>query len=105
MHAEIKLARRVVETARREPLGMLFTFETISSPRPGPMIRAKSSESALPEPSNPGGIIPEAMTAWLLPGGVLAMVIGLGAHSLYHWAHLDVVAQDTVCIRVEGAED
>ena len=38
--------------------------------------------------------IPEAMTAWLLPGGVLAMAVGLGAHSLYHWSHADVVAQD-----------
>ncbi|MFA5910807.1 MAG: hypothetical protein WC815_18660 [Vicinamibacterales bacterium] len=38
--------------------------------------------------------IPEAMTAWLLPGGVLAMVVGLGAHSLYEWSHVDVVAGD-----------
>lgn len=38
--------------------------------------------------------IPEAMTAWLLPGGVLAMLVGLGAHSLYHWSHPEVVAAD-----------
>jgi magnesium-transporting ATPase (P-type) len=38
--------------------------------------------------------IPEAMTGWLVPGGVLAMVVGLGAHSLYHWSHADVVAAD-----------
>jgi hypothetical protein len=38
--------------------------------------------------------IPEAMTAWLLPGGILAMAVGLGAHSLYHWTHAEVVAQD-----------
>ncbi len=38
--------------------------------------------------------IPEAMTAWLLPGGALAMVVGFGAHSLYHWSHPEVVAQD-----------
>ncbi|MGE0863699.1 MAG: hypothetical protein AB7P34_07325 [Vicinamibacterales bacterium] len=38
--------------------------------------------------------IPEAMTAWLLPGGVLAMGVGLGAHSLYEWSHVDVVAAD-----------
>jgi len=38
--------------------------------------------------------IPEAMTAWLLPGGVLAMGVGLGAHSLYEWSHADVVAAD-----------
>ena len=40
--------------------------------------------------------VPEAMTAWLLPGGVLAMAVGLGAHSLYHWSHADVVAQDAL---------
>lgn len=38
--------------------------------------------------------IPEAMTAWLLPGGLLAMAVGLGAHSLYEWSHVEVVAGD-----------
>jgi len=38
--------------------------------------------------------IPEAMTAWLLPGGILAVAVLFGAHSLYHWSHADVVAQD-----------
>jgi hypothetical protein len=38
--------------------------------------------------------IPEAMTAWLLPGGLLAMAVGLGAHSLYEWSHAEVVAGD-----------
>lgn len=38
--------------------------------------------------------VPEAMTAWLLPGGALAMITGMGAHSLYHWSHADVVARD-----------
>lgn len=38
--------------------------------------------------------IPEAMTAWLLPGGALAMGVGLGAHSLYEWSHAEVVAGD-----------
>ena len=38
--------------------------------------------------------IPEAMTAWLLPGGALAMAVAFGAHALYHWSHADVVAQD-----------
>ena len=42
--------------------------------------------------------IPEAMTAWLLPGGILAMAVGLGAHSLYHWSHADVVAQDELLL-------
>ena len=40
--------------------------------------------------------IPEAMTAWLLPGGVLAMAVGLGAYSLYHWSHAEAVAQDAL---------
>ena len=40
--------------------------------------------------------IPEAMTAWLVPGGLLAIAIALGAHSLYHWSHADVVAQDAL---------
>lgn len=38
--------------------------------------------------------IPEAMTAWLLPGGLLAMAVGLGAHALYEWSHVEVVAGD-----------
>ncbi|MBW2459550.1 MAG: hypothetical protein JRI68_33965, partial [Deltaproteobacteria bacterium] len=38
--------------------------------------------------------IPEAMTAWLLPGGILATLVGLGGHTLYHWTHVDVVAAD-----------
>ena len=38
--------------------------------------------------------IPEAMTAWLLPGGVLAMAVSFGARTLYHWSHTDVVALD-----------
>jgi magnesium-transporting ATPase (P-type) len=42
--------------------------------------------------------IPEAMTAWLLPGGVLAMAVGLGAHSLFHWSHLDVVQADELLL-------
>lgn len=42
--------------------------------------------------------IPEAMTAWLLPGGVLALPVGLGAHSLYHWSHADAVAGDALLL-------
>jgi hypothetical protein len=38
--------------------------------------------------------IPEAMTSWLLPGGVLAAVVGLGAPVLYQWSHAEVVAGD-----------
>jgi hypothetical protein len=40
--------------------------------------------------------IPEAMTAWLLPGGALAMLVAFGAHSLYHWSHAEVVAADAL---------
>lgn len=36
--------------------------------------------------------IPEAMTSWLLPGGVLAMGVVFGAHSLYEWTHAETVA-------------
>jgi hypothetical protein len=42
--------------------------------------------------------IPEAMTSWLLPGGVLAMGVGLGASSLYHWSHADAVARDPLLL-------
>jgi hypothetical protein len=38
--------------------------------------------------------IPEAMTTWLLPGSVLAMIVTLGAHSLYEWSHPEVVSAD-----------
>ena len=40
--------------------------------------------------------IPEAMTAWLLPGGVLALAAGLGARSLYHWSDAEAVAKDAL---------
>lgn len=40
--------------------------------------------------------IPEAMTAWLMPGGVLAMLVTFGAHSLYHWADAEAVAADAL---------
>lgn len=40
--------------------------------------------------------IPEAMTAWLLPGGVLAMLVLLGAQSLYQWSHVDAVRGDDI---------
>ena len=42
--------------------------------------------------------IPEAMTAWLLPGGLLAMGVGLGAPSLYHWSHPAAVAEDLLLL-------
>jgi hypothetical protein len=40
--------------------------------------------------------IPEAMTAWLLPGGILTLVVGMGAHTLYHWSHEEAVAADAL---------
>jgi hypothetical protein len=36
--------------------------------------------------------MPEAMTAWLLPGGLLALVIGLRAPALYQWARPEAAA-------------
>ena len=45
--------------------------------------------------------IPEAMTAWLVPGGVLAMLVGLGAGTLYHWSHPEVVAHDRLLLHKE----
>jgi hypothetical protein len=38
--------------------------------------------------------VPEAMTAWLLPGGVLTLLVGAGAGVLYQWSHPQAVAQD-----------
>ena len=40
--------------------------------------------------------VPEAMTAWLVPGGLLALLVVLGAHSLYHWADAEAVAGDAL---------
>jgi len=40
--------------------------------------------------------VPEAMTSWLLPGGVLVMLVALGAHDLYHWTHAEAVAADAL---------
>ena len=65
MQAVMIAASRFVETASREPLGMSFTWLTISSPRPGPISRARTSANCCPEPSNPGGTIPAAITAAL----------------------------------------
>ena len=40
--------------------------------------------------------LPEAMTAWLVPGGLLTLAVGLGAHTLYHWSHKEAVAADAL---------
>ena len=38
--------------------------------------------------------VPEAMTAWLLPGGVLALAVIAGAGTLYHWSNVEAVQAD-----------
>lgn len=38
--------------------------------------------------------VPEAMTAWLLPGGVLALAVLAGAGTLYHWSSIEAVQAD-----------
>jgi hypothetical protein len=43
MQTEISEASRLVETARREPLGISLTWLTSSNPRPGPTSRASKS--------------------------------------------------------------
>ena len=63
MQAAIRLPSRFGETASREPLGMLLTLLTTSSPWPGPTTRASRSCRGWRALSSPGGTIPEAMTA------------------------------------------
>ena len=65
MHTEMSEASKLVETARREPLGMSLTWLTSSRPRPGPTRRARRSARLWPEPSMPCGMMPAAMTAAL----------------------------------------
>ena len=38
--------------------------------------------------------VPEAMASWLVPGGVLTLLVVFGAHDLYHWTHAEAVATD-----------
>ena len=63
MQALINPANRLVETASRDPLGILLTLLTISKPKPGPASRASSSARLNPDPSIPGGTMPAAMIA------------------------------------------
>ena len=63
MQTAIRAARRLVETASREPFGMLLTLLTSSRPRPGPTTRSRRVARLSPEPSTPGGTIPAAITA------------------------------------------
>ena len=58
----ISEASRLVETARRDPLGMSLTLLTTSSPYPGRTTRPSRSDSEVAVPSNEGGIRPEAIT-------------------------------------------
>ncbi|MCK6548769.1 hypothetical protein L6R52_23195 [Myxococcota bacterium] len=40
--------------------------------------------------------IPEAMASWVLPGGVLVLLLGVLGHELFPWAHPEAVAKDPV---------
>jgi len=40
--------------------------------------------------------IPEAMAAWILPGGLLTIGVALGAHHLYHWADHAAMQSDAL---------
>jgi hypothetical protein len=40
--------------------------------------------------------VPEAMTAYIPAGAAAMLVILLGSHSLYHWAHAEAVVHDAV---------
>ena len=65
MQRAIKVSSKVVETASRDPLGMLLTLLMISRPCPDRTTRASNSARLWPEPSTPGGTMPAAMTAAL----------------------------------------
>ena len=65
MQTEMSAASKLVETARRDPLGMLLTLLTISNPRPEPTTRPSKSARLWPDPSIPGGTMPAAITAAL----------------------------------------
>ena len=66
MQTAMSEASRLVETASREPLGISFTWLTISMPWPGrPVSVASSSARGRVEPSMPDGTRPEAITAAL----------------------------------------
>jgi hypothetical protein len=42
--------------------------------------------------------VPEAMAAWLLPGGALTLGVALGGHHLYHWTDTAAVATDELLL-------
>jgi hypothetical protein len=42
--------------------------------------------------------IPEAMAAWVLPGGLLCVLVLLGGHDLYHWTDAAAVAADPLLL-------
>jgi len=65
MHTEMRDANKVVDTANLDPLGMLFTWLTSSSPSPCPTILSRREATGISNPSMPGGMIPEAITAAL----------------------------------------
>ncbi len=45
--------------------------------------------------------IPEAMAAWLLPGGLLTIGVALGGHHLYHWTDQAAVQGDELLLHKE----
>ncbi|OPZ67573.1 MAG: hypothetical protein BWY82_02766 [Verrucomicrobia bacterium ADurb.Bin474] len=65
MHTAINAASKLVETASREPFGILSTELTSSIPKPGPTNRSNSAESGSSQPSMAGGTTPEAISAAL----------------------------------------
>ncbi|MBI5201342.1 MAG: hypothetical protein HY925_07125 [Elusimicrobia bacterium] len=40
--------------------------------------------------------VPEAMTAYLVPGAALIAALLAGSHQLYHWAHAEAIEHDAV---------
>src|ERR1035441_22760 len=70
MEVAIRQASRLVETARREPLGISLTRLTISMPRPWrPVRRAMRSASGCCAPSIARGTRPEARAGGPRGGG------------------------------------
>jgi len=45
--------------------------------------------------------LPEAMTSWLLPGGLFAIAVALGGHHLYHWSDPAAVEADELLLHKE----
>ena len=75
MHTEIRDASRFVDTASREPLGMLLTLLTSSRPRPGPTMPRQQIGQALARTFNArrhdaGGDDGRLEQAQIIPGEI-----------------------------------